>query len=99
VLSYAALAESFPKELAGRANSALNVLHIGGAFLVQSGIGFVVELWPADGGGHYPADAYATAFGLNVVPQVAALAWFLLCPILLAGEKVAVAAVAPETSS
>ncbi len=34
-LSYAILAEYFPKELAGRANAALNLFHIGGAFVVQ----------------------------------------------------------------
>jgi MFS family permease len=35
VLSHAILAEYFPKELAGRATAALNVFHIGGAFVVQ----------------------------------------------------------------
>ena len=35
VLSYAILAEYFPKELAGRANAALNLFHIGSAFVVQ----------------------------------------------------------------
>ena len=34
VLSYAVLAEYFPKEIAGRANAALNVFHIGGALVV-----------------------------------------------------------------
>ena len=61
VLSYAALAESFPKELAGRANGALNLLHIGGAFLIQSGIGLAIERWPADAAGRitYGARAHA----------------------------------------
>ena len=43
VLSYAALGETFPKELAGRANGAPNLLHIGAALLVQAGIGLVVD--------------------------------------------------------
>jgi sugar phosphate permease len=45
VLSYVILAEYFPKELAGRANAALNVFHIGGAFALQYMIGVVVQLW------------------------------------------------------
>jgi predicted MFS family arabinose efflux permease len=82
VLGFAALADIFPKASAGRANGALNLLHIGAAFLVQGGIGLVVGLWPADAFGRYPAEAYAAALGLNLMPQAAALAWFLLAPRL-----------------
>ena len=65
VLSYAILAEYFPTELAGRANAALNLFHIGGAFVVQYMTGLVVQLWtPTDG--HYPEIAYQIAFAFNV---------------------------------
>ena len=75
VLSYAILAEYFPTELAGRANAALNLFHIGGAFVVQYMTGLVVQLWaPTDG--HYPEIAYQTAFAFNVGLQVAAGIWF-----------------------
>jgi MFS family permease len=77
VLSYAILAEYFPKEIAGRANAALNVFHIGGAFVVQYVTGVVVQLWtPAEG--HYPEIAYQMAFALNVGLQIAAAIWFAL---------------------
>jgi hypothetical protein len=36
--------------LAGRANAALNVIHIGGAFALQELIGIVIERWPVDAG-------------------------------------------------
>ena len=78
VLSYAIMSELFPKEVAGRANGALNVLHIGGAFLIQSAIGVILQRWPVSPRGHHPAAAYAAAFGVMVVLQIAALAWFLL---------------------
>jgi MFS family permease len=87
VLSYAALAENFPKELAGRANAALNLLHIGAAFLVQAGIGCVVGLWAAAPEGRYPAAAYDAAFGANLVPQAIALVWFLLAPRTLSARR------------
>ena len=74
VLSYAILAEYFPTELAGRANAALNLFHIGGAFVVQYMTGLVVQLWaPTDG--HYPEIAYQTAFAFNVGLQIAAGIW------------------------
>lgn len=75
VLSYSILAEHFPKEMAGQANAALNVFHIGGAFAVQEVIGWVVDRWPAHNG-HYPATAYKTAFLLVLGFQSIALVWF-----------------------
>jgi MFS family permease len=75
VLSYAILAEHFPKELAGRANGFLNFFHIGAAFIVQSATGLVLQHWTPDAG-HYPAIAYQTAFALNLVPQIMAAIWF-----------------------
>jgi MFS family permease len=75
VLSYAVLAETFPKELAGRANGLLNFLHIGAAFVVQTTTGLVLQCWTPDAG-HYPEIAYQAAFGLNVALQVMAGIWF-----------------------
>ena len=77
VLSYALIADLFPKEVAGRANAALNALRIGGAFAIQAGIGVVVGLWFRDPYGHYPPDAYAAAFLIIIVLQFMALLWFL----------------------
>ena len=77
VLSFASMAELFAKEASGRANAALNLLHVGSAFLIQCLTGFVVALWPEQSG-HHPAIAYQTAFAVNLALQVGALAWFLL---------------------
>jgi MFS family permease len=75
VLSYAILAEHFPKELAGRANGLLNFFHIGAAFVVQSTTGLLLQRWTPDAG-HYPEIAYQTAFALNLAPQIVAAIWF-----------------------
>jgi type IV secretory pathway TrbF-like protein/sugar phosphate permease len=75
ILSYAMLAEYFPKEITGRANGALNVFHFGAAFVIQYIIGVVVARWSGQDG-HYPAIAYQVAFGLIFALQAAALAWF-----------------------
>jgi hypothetical protein len=77
VLSFAVIADYFPKEFAARANGALNLLHFGWAFTMQYGIGLVVEQWlPHEG--HYPVVAYQAAFGLSLALQAAALAWFAM---------------------
>lgn len=75
VLSYATIAEYFPKELAGRANAALNVFHLGWAFVFQWMTGLILEQWPNQDG-HYPLIAYQVAFALNVALQITALIWF-----------------------
>jgi MFS family permease len=77
VLSYAILAEYFPKELAGRANAALNLFHIGGAFVVQYMTGVVLQLWDPTNG-HYPEIAYQAAFAFNIGLQIVAGIWFVL---------------------
>ena len=77
VLSFAVLAEHFPRELAGRANAALNVFHIGGAFVLQYATGVVLQHWIPQAG-HYPEIAYQAAFAVNVVLQIAAWLWFMM---------------------
>jgi MFS family permease len=87
VLSFAVIADYFPREFAARANGALNLLHFGLAFMVQYGIGLVVGQWPSQEG-HYPVVAYQTAFGLCVVFQAAALVWFAMPWIRTLGRNV-----------
>lgn len=76
VLSYAIVTEFFPKSASGRANGALNLLHIGSAFAVQVGVGFIIDLWPAEQG-RQPVTAYQTALGINLALQAAAFLWFV----------------------
>jgi MFS family permease len=83
VLSYAIVAEYFPKELAGRANGALNVFHFGWAFTLQYAIGLILQQWPGQDG-HYPTIAYQIALSFNLGLQIAALAWFELARVPVA---------------
>jgi MFS family permease len=75
VLSSSIIAEYFPKEITARANAALTMFHIGGAFVFQELIGWMISRWPSEAG-HYPSLAYKTALALILVPQIAALFWF-----------------------
>jgi sugar phosphate permease len=92
VLSYATLVEYFPQQLDGQANSALNIRHIGGGFVIQYALGYLVALWPSYSG-QYPPIAYKAAFAINLAVQAAALTYFLICetsagpPLLRAAFK------------
>ena len=75
VLSFAVLAQYFPKEVSGRANAALGVLNMGTAFSLQCLSGFIVALWPADAG-RYPAEAHRPAMAAGLALQLVALGVF-----------------------
>lgn len=69
---------SFPVALAGRANSAYNLLLFIGAFSVQWGLGLLIDLFAAHGAA--PAAAMRAAFALCAALQLAALIAFILNP-------------------
>jgi MFS family permease len=80
VLSYAIVADYFPKELTGRANAVLNTFHFGWAFVLQYTIGLILQQWPTQDG-RYPAIAYQVAFSFNLGLQIVALVWFELARV------------------
>jgi hypothetical protein len=61
----------------GRANAALNILHVGGAFVPQAATGLIIAQW-LQASGTYPAEAHQTAMAAILGLQVAAFAWFAL---------------------
>jgi len=75
IVNYAILSQAFPVSMAGRAITALNLMVFVASFLVQWGIGIVINLYPT-GGGSYASEGYTVAFGAGVALQVAALFWF-----------------------
>jgi MFS family permease len=76
VLSFAILTEYFPKEMSGRANAALNLLHVGIAFLLQLGVGVIIAQWPQSDGA-YPPEAHRAAMAGLLALELSALVWFV----------------------
>ncbi len=76
ILSYTALSQGFPPEMAGRVITGLNVFTFAGAFAAQWGIGAVINLWPATASGGYAPEGYRAAFWVMIALQVAGLLWF-----------------------
>ena len=74
-VNFAILAHAFPASMAGRATTALNLLIFVASFLVQWGIGIIVNHYPA-GDGRYAPEGYALAFGVTTVLQAIGVMWF-----------------------
>lgn len=80
ILSYAALSQAFPKALAGRVNTAINLLVFVVAFVAQWGMGGVIGLWPERPGGGYEVSAYQASFGMMIALQLLCAAWYWFSP-------------------
>jgi MFS family permease len=74
-LVFAALFPMFPAEVRGRLSTTLNFLMFGLGFLLQWGIGLVVNRFPTSEVGRYAAQGYETAFTLMAVIQVVIIVW------------------------
>jgi predicted MFS family arabinose efflux permease len=74
VLAYPLLARRYPKEMAGRVNTALNVFVFIGMFSGQWAVGIVLNQWPQTPTGYAP-EAYPWALGALWIIQFAGLVW------------------------
>ncbi len=74
-LVFAALFPLFPPEVRGRLSTTLNFLMFGLGFLMQWGIGLVVNQYPTGETGRYAAQGYETAFLLMAIIQAVIIAW------------------------
>lgn len=74
LLSYAVLGRHFPAHLAGRFNTAANLMAFAAAFGLQWGIGAIINLWPVVDG-RYAAQGYAVAFGMVFGLQLTVWLW------------------------
>lgn len=79
IMGYAIVTQQAPPELAGRANTALNLVVFSGSFALQSIIGAVIDLFPRVNAGYAPQGHAAALWGC-VALEGAALAWLLLSP-------------------
>lgn len=76
VLSFTVLNDGFARELAGRANTAVNLIMFSGSFVTQWGIGLVVDAARA-GLGADTAAGLKLAFAIVIALYAATYAWFV----------------------
>ena len=77
VLAYPILTAQFPVAKSGRVNALLNAVFFGSIFIIQAGMGWIIEIWPKDAAGHYPLAAYQWAFGSFTVLLALTLVWYV----------------------
>ncbi|WP_448188160.1 MFS transporter [Azospirillum sp. sgz301742] len=77
VMIYAILSQGFAPEMAGRVNTAANLLMFVVAFALQWGLGSVIGAFPPGAHGGYAPEGHRLALGIVVAGQVAALLWQL----------------------
>ncbi len=87
ILVYAGYAQIFPKNLSGRVSTILNLLVFIVAFLLQWGIGAILEMWPATDNGYEP-ESYQAAIGVLVLLQATGLIWYLFSKKLFRKQSV-----------
>jgi len=78
ILNYAVLSQHFPAHLAGRVNTAINLMVFITIFILQSVSGQVINLWDVTASGGYDPMAYKAAFGMFLALQVVCYGWFVL---------------------
>ncbi len=78
IVAYAGLTQRFPPALAGRVNTAINLLVFVAAFALQWGAGAIIGQWPATADGRFAAEGYRLAFALMLAGQGLSLLWFAL---------------------
>lgn len=75
-ISYSLVAQAYPTQLSGRANTAYNLFVFAGAFGLQWGFGILVDSLQANGWA--VAGAYRAAFTTLLVGQALSLLWLIL---------------------
>jgi predicted MFS family arabinose efflux permease len=73
-LAHSIATRRYPKEMAGRVNTAINTFTFFGAFVGQWGCGAILSLWPPTAAG-YDQRGYFYALGALWLVQAAGLAW------------------------
>jgi hypothetical protein len=75
---YVAVGQMFPPGQMGRVSTAANTLTLGGAFLLQVIIGWILDLWPRTTEGGWDPRGYSAALALSVLIQALLAARLLL---------------------
>jgi MFS family permease len=71
-VGYVVMAQMFPPEQTGRVSTAVNMLTLAGAFLIQAAIGWILDLWPRTASGGWDPDGYSWALALTAALQAIA---------------------------
>ena len=80
VAGYAAMGQGFPPELQGRVATAINFAMLVVVFVLQTGIGAILDLWPRLASGGWDPAGYAVALSVTFLLQAGAALWIVVAP-------------------
>jgi MFS family permease len=80
VAGYAAMGQGFPPELQGRVATAINFAMLVLVFILQTGIGAILDLWPRLPDGGWNPAGYAVALSVTFLLQAGTALWIVLAP-------------------
>jgi predicted MFS family arabinose efflux permease len=87
LLVYALLGQNFSGHMVGKVNTAQNMMIFIGAFVVQWGIGVIIDFWPAVGEGRYDPAGHQVALSCVIALEVLAYIWLLMPSRMDKSEK------------
>lgn len=67
---YITVGQMFPPEQTARVATAINTLTLGGAFVLQAAIGWVLDFWPRTGSGGWDPRGYSAALAFSLLLQL-----------------------------
>jgi predicted MFS family arabinose efflux permease len=67
---YITVGQMFPPEQTARVATAVNTLTLGGAFVLQAAVGWVLDLWPRAESGGWDPRGYSAALAVSLLLQV-----------------------------
>jgi MFS family permease len=79
---YIVVGQMFPREHMARVSTAANTLTLVGAFVLQTSIGWILDLWPRTATGGWDPRGYSAALAVSAAIQV-----LLMVPLFAGGAK------------
>lgn len=74
---YITVGQMFPPEQTARVATAVNTLTLGGAFLLQAAVGWVLDFWPRTASGGWDPRGYSAALAVSLLLQLVVAARLL----------------------
>jgi MFS family permease len=68
---YITVGQMFPPEQTARVATAVNTLTLGGAFVLQAAVGWVLDFWPRTASGGWDPRGYSAALAVSLLVQLA----------------------------
>jgi hypothetical protein len=81
ILGQSIFNQFFPRSISGKASTSINILIFGGAFMIQWGIGFLIDWLILQGS--TKSEAINSSFKVLIILQGLSFLWMLIAPYMI----------------